>query len=137
MPELQQRIKPKNSLETKLTVSVSRRNAIRRRSLAGLVIAQRITRSIRFEEGTIDSEGRLHAFGSCCNDKLHTTAGKLPSDTFLWLTLGSIATSLTLKISGREKDALFVGQWAPTFLLLGAYNKLVKQLGSDRAERPI
>jgi hypothetical protein len=32
--------------------------------LAGLVIAQRITRSIRFEEGIIDSEGRLHAFGS-------------------------------------------------------------------------
>jgi hypothetical protein len=59
---------------------------------------------------------------------------KLPSDTFLWLALGSIATSLTLKISGRNKDALFVGQWAPTFLLLGVYNKLVKQLGSDRSE---
>jgi len=24
-----------------------------------------------------------------------------------------------------------VGQWAPTFLVLGIYNKLVKQLGSD------
>ena len=34
---------------------------------------------------------------------------KLPSDTFLWLALGSIATSLTLKISGRDRDALFVG----------------------------
>lgn len=43
--------------------------------MAGLLIAQRITRSIRFEEGIIDSEGRLHAFGSCCNDKLHATAG--------------------------------------------------------------
>ena len=43
--------------------------------MAGLVIAQCITRSIRFEEGVIDGEGRLHAFGSCCNDKLHTTAG--------------------------------------------------------------
>ena len=59
---------------------------------------------------------------------------KLPSDTFLWLALGSIATSLALKISGRHQDALFVGQWAPTFLLLGVYNKLVKQLGSDREE---
>ena len=59
---------------------------------------------------------------------------KLPSDSFLWLALGSIAASLTLKISGRQKDALFVGQWAPTFLVLGLYNKLVKQLGSDRAE---
>ena len=43
--------------------------------MAGLVIAQHITRSIRFEEGIIDSEGRLHAFGSCCNDKLHAPAG--------------------------------------------------------------
>lgn len=51
---------------------------------------------------------------------------KLPSDGFLWLALGSIAASLTLKISGRQKDALFVGQWAPTFLVLGVYNKLVK-----------
>ena len=59
---------------------------------------------------------------------------KLPSDSFLWLALGSIAASLTLRISGRQKDALFVGQWAPTFLVLGVYNKLIKQLGSDRAE---
>ena len=62
---------------------------------------------------------------------------KLPSDTFLWLALGSIATSLSLKVAGRDKDALFVGQWAPTFLLLGVYNKLVKQLGSDRTENRV
>ena len=31
---------------------------------------------------------------------------------------------------GRDKDALFVGQWAAMFLILGLYNKLVKQLGS-------
>jgi len=55
--------------------SVPCRSAIRRHRLAGLVIAQRIARSIRFEEGIVDSEGCLHAFGSCCNDKLHTTAG--------------------------------------------------------------
>jgi hypothetical protein len=57
---------------------------------------------------------------------------KLPSDTFLWLAGGSIITSLTLKILGRDKDALFVGQWAPTFLVLGTYNKIVKLLGSGR-----
>jgi hypothetical protein len=44
---------------------------------------------------------------------------KLPSDTFLWAAGGSIAASLTLKLIGRDKDALFVGQWAPTFLILG------------------
>ena len=37
---------------------------------------------------------------------------KLPSDTWLWLAGGSIATSLTLKFLGRDRDAMFVGQWA-------------------------
>jgi hypothetical protein len=32
----------------------------------------------------------------------------------------------------RDHEALFVGQWAPTILILGLYNKLVKQHGSDR-----
>lgn len=57
---------------------------------------------------------------------------KLPSDTFLWLAGASIAGSLTLKIMGRDRDAMFVGQWAPTFLILGLYNKLVKVAGHDR-----
>ena len=56
---------------------------------------------------------------------------RLPSDTFLWLAGASIATSLTLKIMGRDRDSMFVGQWAPTFLILGLYNKIVKILGSD------
>ena len=56
---------------------------------------------------------------------------KLPSDIFLWLAAGSIAASATLKIMGRDKDAIFVGQWPPTFLILGLYNKIVKVLGSD------
>jgi len=30
---------------------------------------------------------------------------------------------------------LFVGQWAAPFLLLGIYNKMVKQHGSDSAGR--
>lgn len=60
---------------------------------------------------------------------------KLPSDTFLWAAGASIVASLVLKFTGKSHEALFVGQWAPTFLLLGIYNKLVKQLGSDRTDR--
>lgn len=56
---------------------------------------------------------------------------KLPSDVFLWAAAGSIATSATMKMMGRHHDALFFGQWAPTFLILGLYNKIVKVLGSD------
>ena len=59
---------------------------------------------------------------------------KLPSDTFLWAAGASILTSLTLKMMRKDEGALFVGQWAPMFLLLGIYNKLVKQLGSDHRD---
>jgi hypothetical protein len=57
---------------------------------------------------------------------------KLPSDIFLWAALGSIGLSLTFKIIGKRNNALFVGQWAPTFLLLGLYNKIVKTEGHDQ-----
>ncbi len=60
----------------------------------------------------------------------HQTA-KLPSDLFLWAAGASIAGSLALKAMKRDEDALFVGQWAPTILLLGTYNKVVKLFGSD------
>ena len=56
---------------------------------------------------------------------------KLPSDLFLWAAFGSIATSLGFKAAGKDDEALFVGQWAPTFLLLGIYNKMVKLHGSE------
>lgn len=56
---------------------------------------------------------------------------KLPSDTFLWAALGSIAGSMVLMMMGQEKRANFVGQWAPTFLVLGLYNKMVKLHGSE------
>ena len=62
---------------------------------------------------------------------------KLPSDVFLWAAMGSIATSLTLGVMGQKHGALFVGQWAPTFLILGLYNKIVKELGSDRTENAL
>lgn len=58
---------------------------------------------------------------------------KLPSDVFLWASIGSMAASLVLKVMKEDETALFVGQWAPSFLLLGVYNKLVKQEGHDRA----
>jgi hypothetical protein len=56
---------------------------------------------------------------------------KVPSDIFLWAAGASILGSLALKISGDDKDAQFVGQWAPTFMVLGLYNKLVKLHGSE------
>jgi hypothetical protein len=57
---------------------------------------------------------------------------KLPSDTFLWAAVACMSTSMTLQVMGRQHASLFVGQWAPTLLIMGLYNKLVKQLGHDR-----
>ena len=56
---------------------------------------------------------------------------KLPSDLFLWGAVASIVGSLVLAIAGDQKKANFVGQWAPTFLILGLYNKMVKLHGSE------
>lgn len=56
---------------------------------------------------------------------------KLPSDVFLWAALASIGTSLTFQLMGDERKANFVGHWAPTILILGMYNKLVKLHGSE------
>lgn len=54
------------------------------------------------------------------------TTGKIPSDLFLIGALGSIGISLALKLSGRDRDAEFVGHWAPTFLALGLFSKLIE-----------
>ena len=62
---------------------------------------------------------------------------KLPSDAFLWMAIGSMAVSATMQMMGNKHASVFVGQWAPTFLILGLYNKLVKQLGSDRTENAV
>lgn len=62
---------------------------------------------------------------------LENQTAKVPSDAYLWAAVTSMAASLTLKIMKRNHLSLFVGQWAPSILILGLYNKLVKQLGSD------
>jgi len=58
---------------------------------------------------------------------------KIPSDVFLWSALGSMGTSLALRLMGKNQAANFVGQWAPTILIIGMYNKMVKLHGSDGA----
>ena len=42
---------------------------------------------------------------------------KLP-DVFLWMAVGSMAVSATMQMMGNS-TCLFVGQWAPTFLIRG------------------
>ena len=56
---------------------------------------------------------------------------KLPSDAFLWAALGVAGGSLAFQIAGKRGVSNFIGQWVPTLLVLGVYNKMVKLLGSD------
>lgn len=62
---------------------------------------------------------------------IESRTAKIPSSGYLAAALGSMAASAILKILGNDEWALFVGQWAPAFLIMGVYNKMVKQHGSD------
>lgn len=64
----------------------------------------------------------------------HQTA-KMPSTLFLAGAGAAIAVSLGLAMTQRKQWANFVGQWVPTILLLGIYNKIVKTQGSDQQEQ--
>jgi hypothetical protein len=62
---------------------------------------------------------------------IEAKTSQIPSSAHLAAALAPMATSAIFKASGKDDAALFVGQWAAPFLMLGVYNKLVKQHGSD------
>ena len=68
---------------------------------------------------------------------IESKTARLPSDVFLWTALGSMGVSLVLALTGKTKAATFVGQWVPTMLIFGLYNKIVKVAGHDRSQRGI
>ena len=71
-----------------------------------------------------------HEEGYLTQEIEHYTSA-IPSGTYLSLAVASIGLSLALQVAGRKHEAQFVGQWVPTILILGLYNKMVKQHGSD------
>ncbi len=62
---------------------------------------------------------------------LESQTAKIPSSGYLAFALGSMAASAIMKALGKDDWSLFIGQWAPAFLIMGVYNKMVKQHGSD------
>jgi hypothetical protein len=62
---------------------------------------------------------------------IESQTAKIPSSGYLAAAVASMATSAVLKLLRRDEWALFVGQWAPAFLIMGVYNKMVKQHGTD------
>jgi hypothetical protein len=62
---------------------------------------------------------------------IEKVTAQVPSSVYLAAALGSMAISVSYKIAKKNDMALFIGQWAAPFLILGIYNKLVKLHGSD------
>ncbi|SRR5687767_10874460 len=73
------------------------------------------------------------------NEDLTTTrveelTKRIPSIGLLGFAVGSVVASATLMALGREKAAIFVGQWAPTVLSFAIYNKIVKTFSAPYDE---
>ncbi len=78
-------------------------------------------RSSRFETPTEGTTTRA----------TESVTSKLPSGAYLTAAVGAMIASAALQGAGKRHLSLFVGQWAPSILIMGLYNKLVKVAGSD------
>jgi hypothetical protein len=63
---------------------------------------------------------------------IESQTSKVPSLTFLGLAVGAMAASAALVLTGRKQIGNFVGQWAPSILIMGLYNKLTKEISAIR-----
>ena len=67
--------------------------------------------------------------------EIEKQTSKIPSGFFATAALASMGLSLAYKFMNRGETALFIGQWAAPFLLLGIYNKMVKLEGHDKEDQ--
>jgi len=59
--------------------------------------------------------------------KIEERAAQVPSVSFISLAVASMVGSAILAFFTDKKDtANFIGMWAPSFLLMGVYNKLIR-----------
>ena len=68
-------------------------------------------------------------------EMLEEQTAKIPSDIYLWAAVGSMTLSLGLFLAKKKHASIFFGQWAPSLLIIGLYNKLVKVEGHDKEDR--
>src|ERR671911_1146706 len=101
-----------------------------------MAVINRLEKELSMATDFARTDMQSHSEGQVAKAIEDQTA-KLPSDAFLWMAVGAMSVSATLQLMGNRHVSLFVGQWAPTFLIFGLYNKLVKQLGSDRTENAV
>lgn len=61
-------------------------------------------------------------------ETVESQTAKVPSLAFLGLAVGAMAVSAALVLTGRKQLGNFIGQWAPSILVMGLYNKIAKEL---------
>jgi hypothetical protein len=84
----------------------------------------------------MDSESRIAgAREDNVTGTIESRTSQIPSVAYLGAALGSMGLAAILRMAGKKHASLFVGQWAAPFLLMGVYNKMVKQHGSDAESR--
>ena len=66
---------------------------------------------------------------------LEEQTAKIPSDVYLWAAVGTMVLSAGLFLTNNKKASVFFGQWAPSLLIIGLYNKLVKLEGHDKEDK--
>jgi len=74
----------------------------------------------------METEGKTTA-------KVEQQTTKVPSLAFLGIAVAAMGASAALVLTGRKQLGNFVGQWAPSILIMGLYNKVAKHLARDPA----
>ena len=63
---------------------------------------------------------------------IESQTSKAPSIMWLGFAVASMAASAALVLSGRKQLGNFIGQWAPSILIMGVYNKIAKEAGAPQ-----
>jgi hypothetical protein len=58
-------------------------------------------------------------------DQYFRVTDQIPPAVWYWGAMASIVVSATLFLVRQRDWSIFVGQWPPTFLLLGLFHKLL------------
>jgi hypothetical protein len=61
---------------------------------------------------------------------VESATAEIPSMVFLGFAGVAMAASWLFLMADKKNVANFIGQWVPTVLIMGLYNKMVKQHGS-------
>lgn len=77
----------------------------------------------------------MNTYEDRATETVERQTAKVPSLAFLGLAVGAMAASAALVLSGRKQLGNFIGQWAPSILVMGLYNKLAKEIAVPRSQR--